>query len=215
MKPDRLILFAKAPIPGLVKTRLCPPLEVAAASALHTSLVRDACELLMSFDGVAELELCLDTPTDSWSEYALTRTLQGEGNLGDRLRRAMIRALEQGSRQVMVVGADSPGLPAGHLQALLDAEADAALGPTEDGGYYAIKCRQTAPAMFDGIRWSSADTFHDTVRALSKCGFTVETGPAWFDVDEPPDLLALMEASDLPRHTAAWIKSHAAVLRKR
>ena len=215
MKPDRLILFAKAPAPGRVKTRLSPLLDAAAAAQLHTALVEDACDLLVSFAGVADLELCLDAPTNCWSEYSLTRTNQGDGDLGDRLRRAIIRTLDSGHRQVVVIGADSPGLPAAHLEALLDAKTDAALGPTADGGYYAIKCRRAEPAMFEGIRWSTAYTFDDTVRALNKCGFAVATGPAWFDVDEPSDVRALLHTRALPRHTAAWLEAHATLLRER
>src|SRR5262245_9115660 len=163
----------------------------------------------MSLAALADIELCMDAPTDCWSEYSFTRTEQGPGDLGDRLRCAMVRTLDSGYRQVVVIGSDSPGLPAAHIESLLEADADAALGPTADGGYYAIKCRHAAPAMFDGVQWSSPHTLHDTLRALGKCGFSVATGPAWFDIDEPSDLRALLHARHLPRHTAAWIEAHA------
>jgi glycosyltransferase A (GT-A) superfamily protein (DUF2064 family) len=108
----------------------------------------------------------------------------------------------------MVIGSDSPGLPAGYIQALLESPADAALGPTEDGGYYAIQCRRVAPAMFAGVRWSTSHTCQDTTRALQACGFSVSNGPSWFDVDEPADLLALARRPDLPRHTADWLRAN-------
>jgi rSAM/selenodomain-associated transferase 1 len=214
VKPDRLILFAKATVAGRVKTRLAPLLDAEAATQLHSALVADACEMLMNFGAAADLELCLDAPTESWSEYPFGRTDQGDGGLGERMLRAITRTLNLGYRQAMILGADSPGLPAGHIQELLDADVDAALGPTIDGGYYAIKCRRADPAMFQGVRWSTRETYEDTVYALRRCGLSVATGRQWFDVDEPPDVGALLQVKDLPRHSAAWLNSYAALLRE-
>jgi len=61
----------------------------------------------------------------------------------------------------------------------------------DDGGFYAIACRRIAPAMFEGVAWSTSNTLRDTVGALTYCGLSVELGPAWFDVDTPEDLQRL------------------------
>ena len=83
------------------------------------------------------------------------------------------------------------GLPPSHVQALVDSPADVALGPTEDGGFYAIACSRTDPAMFDAVHWSTSSALEDTIQASRGCGLTVELGPSWFDVDGPEDLARL------------------------
>jgi hypothetical protein len=100
----------------------------------------------------------------------------------------------------MIVGGDAPSLPASHIQALLAIDADVALGPSEDGGYYAICCRRTHPAMFEAVEWSSSRTLDDTVQAARKAGLSVAFGPTWFDIDSAEDLARL---GAVPRHTAA------------
>ncbi|MGA2186674.1 MAG: TIGR04282 family arsenosugar biosynthesis glycosyltransferase [Bryobacteraceae bacterium] len=207
MRPA-IILFARAPVPGRVKTRLCPFLNVTNAAALHSALVRDALELLQKLSGVADIELSTDVETDAWQEFAVARSLQGQGDLGDRLFHAFASALGAGRPKAMVVGSDSPGLPAGYLAELLRSDTDAAMGPTEDGGFYAIACRRIAPGMLDGVRWSSSNTLEDTKHAIRACSLTAEFGQPWFDIDEPPDLLRLRTLTDLPRHTAAWLASN-------
>jgi hypothetical protein len=77
---------------------------------------------------------------------------------------------------------------------LLNSDADVAFGPALDGGYYGIACREIRPLMFDGVRWSTADALHDTVRAVERCGLSHVLGPKWFDVDRPEDLRAFTEA---------------------
>jgi hypothetical protein len=203
-----IILFAKAPLPGCVKTRLCPFLNPANAAALHSAFTRDALELLLTFSGVADLELATDVETLAWSDIELPRSLQTDGDLGDRLLHTLTKALNAGRPKAVIVGSDSPGLPAGNIAQLIQSEADVALGPTEDGGFYAIACRKIAPGMFQGVRWSSANTLEDTTRVIQACGLRVELGQPWFDIDEPADLLRLRKANDLPRHTAAWLNCY-------
>ena len=89
----------------------------------------------------------------------------------------------------MIVGSDAPTLPAEHLQEILESPSDVTLGPTEDGGYYAIACRMPLPdAVFRGVRWSTEHTLGDTVHAAKECGLTVGLGREWWDVDTPEDL---------------------------
>jgi hypothetical protein len=184
-----IVLFAKAPSPGRVKTRL--RLDPVRAARLHTSFVGRTLAMLESLRDVADVELSTDAPTETWREFPVARSLQVAGQLGERIYAALAGALAAGRPRALILGSDSPGLPAAHLRALLASAADAALGPVEDGGFYAIACRNTAPAMFAGVRWSTGDTLRDTVRALEKCGLTVELGPPWFDVDRPEDLARL------------------------
>jgi glycosyltransferase A (GT-A) superfamily protein (DUF2064 family) len=99
----------------------------------------------------------------------------------------MLEAL-QSAPHTMVVGSDAPAIPEGHLRMLLASTADVALGPTEDGGFYAIATRRTHSAMFTGVEWSSGLELRQTIRACEACGLTVELGPRWFDIDTPEDL---------------------------
>ncbi len=184
-----IVLFAKAPAPGRVKTRL--GVDPQRAAGLHSSFVRQTLAMLESLRGEADVELSTDEPTQAWCEFPGARSVQCAGQLGERIYAALERALAEGRPKATILGSDSPGLPAAHLRALLASSADVSLGPVEDGGFYAIACRKTAPAMFEGVRWSSAATLSDTVAALTACGLSVELGPAWFDVDRPEDLARL------------------------
>ena len=195
MQP-RLIVFARAPRPGQVKTRL--QLAPERAARLHAAFVADTLEMLAGFDGV---ELSTDVETDAWSEYRVARSVQAPGDLGARLYAAIAGALAGGACPVLILGSDSPTLPAAHVRALLDSAADVALGPTEDGGYYAISCRRARPEMFAGVEWSSPRTLTTTVAALTAAGLAVELGSCWYDIDEPSDLSRLRRIESLPRHT--------------
>ncbi len=208
-----LILFARAPIPGRVKTRLCPPLTPAEAAGLHSALVMDAGNILLGLSASVDTELSTDVATQAWPDITLARSLQTEGDLGSRLFGALERGLARGHSRVLVLGSDSPGLPRAHLTTLIASKADVALGPTPDGGFYAIACRVVHTAMFAGVRWSSEHTLADVFAAASGCGLTVECGPAWFDVDVQEDLLQLLQRSDLPINTTVWLQHYREVPR--
>jgi len=161
---------------------------------LHISFVREALVLLDSLRPEADIELSTDEPTTAWNEFAVARTVQAPGSLGERIYAALAGALAAGRPQVIILGSDSPGLPIDHLRVLLASPADVSLGPAEDGGFYAMACRKIAPAMFDGVRWSAGTTLQDTVEASRRCGLTVELGRPWFDIDRPEDLARLADA---------------------
>ncbi len=203
-----LILFAKAPVAGRVKTRLCPPLTPDQAAGLHSALVQETIEMLSTFSDVADVELSSNSSNESWPSVTVPRSVQPAGDLGARLFHALAGALALGREVAMVVGSDSPGLPSSHIGALLESAADVTLGPTLDGGFFAIACRRVHASMFEGVRWSTAFTLDDAVRSAAQCGLTVAIGPAWFDVDVEHDLERMLQMSNLPRHTARWSKEY-------
>jgi rSAM/selenodomain-associated transferase 1 len=202
-----IVLFAKAPLAGRVKTRLSPPLPPDLAARLHDAFVRDTLESLHSLDNSADVELHTDMPTDAWADLAVPRKLQHEGDLGLKMLQALDDALKAGRERVMIVGSDSPTLPPDHLELLSCAPDDVALGPTLDGGFYAIACARAHPRMFDGVRWSAPDTLDRTVRAIHACGLTVAQGVAWYDVDTPEDLERLASDPRLSPRTAAVLEA--------
>ena len=205
MRPA-IILFARAPVAGQVKTRLEATLGAAATLELYSAFVLDMLDKLLILSPLADIELHTDTPTDAWRRTLVTPGEQAPGDLGLKMLHALSAALELGREQVCIVGSDAPTLPVSHLRALLESPADVALGPCEDVGYYAIACRRTHPRMFDGVAWSSAETLAQTEEAARRYGLSVERGPGWYDVDRPEDLLRLEREQGLGAHTLLWFK---------
>lgn len=116
---------------------------------------------------------------------------------------ALDAALHSGATPALIVGGDVPTLPAHHLTAVLASDADVVLGPSEDGGYYAISCRRTHPHMFEKVEWSSPSALEQTAGAARACGLSVAFGPPWFDIDSAADIDRLLASGPLPRHTSA------------
>jgi rSAM/selenodomain-associated transferase 1 len=207
MRPA-ILLFAKAPVAGNVKTRLQETLGAAATLALHESFVLDMLDKLLTLSEFADIELHTDIKTDVWRRPQVTVREQAEGDLGLKMLHALSAGLAEGREQVCIVGSDAPTLPMAHLRTLIAGPADVAMGPCEDGGYYAIACRRTHPNMFQAVAWSSAVALEQTEDAVRRCGLSVERGPGWYDVDRPEDLLRLKRDPDLPAHTRAWFDAY-------
>ena len=203
-----LILFAKAPIAGRAKTRLCPPLTAEEAASLHSALVMDTGNMLLALTAVGDTELWTDVPTEAWPDLSLARSMQIDGDLGARVLHAIERGLSARRGIVMVLGSDSPNLPPGHIIELLQSTADVTLGPTQDGGFFAIACRRVHNQMFAGVRWSTEHALSDVARQASACCLTVALGPSWFDVDVEADLLRLLDMTDLQLNTAIWARRY-------
>ncbi len=193
-----LILFARVPRPGAVKTRLEPALGAAQALRLHRAFVLDQSRLLGEFEreGV-RIELCLDGP---WPDppdplRPIARAEQGPGSLGERMLRAFGRAAARGASLTAIVGADAPTLPRVLIEDLFAALAsgsDAAVVPATDGGYVALGVRGPAPSvLFDGIPWGSDEVLAATLEVASREGLRLACGAPWFDVDRPEDLAVL------------------------
>lgn len=197
-----MILFAKAPVAGHVKTRLATEIGARRAAELHRAFVADSLAKLKEFTPVADLQLHTDIPNDAWSELDVARELQIPGGLQLKLLHALGQGLAAGRPQVIIFGSDSPTLPHAHVRRLLGCTADVALGPCEDGGYYAIACRRIHPDMFAGVEWSTPNALEQTERAARACGLSVECGDLWYDVDGPEDLARLMAEPELPSSTA-------------
>jgi hypothetical protein len=197
MRPA-IILFARAPVAGRVKTRLAPALGEEAALDLHKAFVLDMLDKLSILSGTADIELHTDIQTDAWRRPNVVLRTQRGGDLGTRMFHAL------SGRWACIVGSDAPTLPVAHIEALLASSADVALGPCEDGGYYAISCRRTDPDMFRGVEWSTERALEQTERSSLRCGLSVERGSRWYDVDRPADLRRLLEEENLPEHTRRW-----------
>jgi len=205
--PPVILLFAKAPLPGRVKTRLQPVLSPTESAELHASFVGDALERLLGFNSIADLELHLDQETIAWTDFNVVRKLQAEGDLGSRMCHAARQALSEGREQALILGSDSPTLPLEYIKTLLDSPADIAFGPTDDGGYYAVKFRRLPAGLFENIEWSTERALEQSISSAKRLGMSVGHGPAWYDIDSPADLVRLV-TEDTPPRTTAWLKNH-------
>lgn len=202
--PPVIMVFAKAPVPGRVKTRLEPLIGAEAAADLYACFVSDVLQALARFIPVAEIELHIDSITEAWRDFPYRRVLQREGDIGHRMLCAAEQALEEGRPRVVILGSDSPNLPLTYVQDLLDSRSEVAYGPAEDGGFYGISLSTVHPRMFEGVEWSTEFTMQQARGACERCGLSVSVGRQWFDVDSPADLVKLVTHSTPPR-TTDWL----------
>jgi rSAM/selenodomain-associated transferase 1 len=186
--PALVCLFAKAPVAGSVKTRLAASLGPDGAALLHESFVAD---LLAALAPLYPLELWTDIHTDARAHFQVACKLQPQGSLGDRMLAAILSGLERGFERIVVIGADSPTVPPSHIGQLLALDADAAFGPADDGGFWALACRRASPAMFDAVPWSSPETLSAALSACARAGLSTALGPSWYDIDDESSLSRL------------------------
>ena len=193
--PDaRILIFAKAPEPGRVKTRLIPALGQQAAADLQARLLADTVDRLAA-TGLASVELwCSPDPDcDPFPELADRYGLRlyqqrGEG-LGARMLYAAADALGRGSA-VVLVGTDCPLLDGTYLRRALAAldDRDAVLGPAEDRGYVLLGLRQAVPVLFANLPWGTDQVAAITRDRMAALGWGWEELPVLWDLDRPEDL---------------------------
>ncbi|MFO0701359.1 MAG: TIGR04282 family arsenosugar biosynthesis glycosyltransferase [Nitrospira sp.] len=223
-----LVMFAKAPIPGQVKTRLCPPLTPDEAATLHGSLVLDTLERTKL--AVTKLKLPLDrylacAPSATHVFFKIMEERHGVNvmdqvgdDLGARMNQAFDSTFKRGHHQVMIIGTDVPTLPLDHFKqalALLDSH-DLVLGPALDGGYYLIGLKQMAPELFTDIPWSTDQVLTLTQEKAATLGLKTALLEPWRDVDTLADLQAISEACRVdgkkPKQDRAFSSRTAGVL---
>lgn len=193
-RPPRIVVFAKAPVAGLAKTRLIPALGAQGAARLAAALLEHAVAQALA-SGAGPVELCVTpAPHDPlWSGLApqasVTWSDQGDGDLGARMARAAQRTLSAGE-PVLLMGTDCPELTAGRLQAAAASltAADATLVPAFDGGYVLLGLNRFDTSLFAGVAWSTATVAQETRRRVEQLGWSLQTLPTLHDIDEPADL---------------------------
>lgn len=190
-------VFAKAPVPGAVKTRLAPVLGADAAASLHAGLVRHALSTAVHARlGPVALWCEPDTSHSFFErcarEFGARLEAQQGADLGARMRHAFERAWASGAT-LLVIGADCPALTGAHLAAAARAlrEKDAVFVPAEDGGYVLVGLARALPGIFEGVAWGSAAVMAQTRERLAAAGASWTELPALWDVDRPDDYLRL------------------------
>ena len=204
-----LVIFAKAPIPGQVKTRLCPPLTPDEAATLHGSFVLDTLERTKT--AVAKFTLPIDrylacAPSSAHVFFKIMEERQGVRlidqvgeDIGTRMHQTFDTLFAKGYRQVIMVGTDVPSLPLDQYKqaCTLLASHDLVLGPALDGGYYLIGLTQPRPNLFTDIPWSTKHVLTRTQEQATSLGLTFALTDPWRDVDTAEDLQVLIDANVL------------------
>ena len=194
MKPTRIVIFAKAPVAGLAKTRLIPALGAEQAAQLARRMLLHTLQQAQAAS-MGPVELCVTPgPADpAWANLppvnGVAWTAQPEGDLGVKMAAAAKRALASGEH-VLLIGTDCPELDAALLQqaARLLGHSDAVLYPTFDGGYALLGLRRFDPRPFEQMPWSTTEVAARTIECLRTLGWSLSVSDALHDIDEPADL---------------------------
>lgn len=189
----RIVIFAKAPVPGSVKTRLIPVLGEAGAARLAQRMLANTVDHAKAA-GLATPELCATPHPDdaSWVKHlpaGVRLSDQGPGDLGQRLGAAAKRVIDGGER-ILLIGTDCPALD-GKLLAEAAAQLDhhdAVIHPALDGGYVLLGLARTDPSLFRDIAWSTKTVAATTIGRIRALGWSLFVGETLQDIDEPADL---------------------------
>lgn len=213
IRANALVVMAKAPIPGSVKTRLMPVFSALEAATLARALLLDQLEHLRALRNT-DLYLAFTPP----GARRLIRRLapsrfevfsQASGDLGTRMRHIFATLFGRGHRRIVLIGGDLPPVPLNYFSkaftCLSDTEQCAVLGPSQDGGYYLIGLNRDQPALFDQMTWSHDQVLPQTLARLSSLDMKSHLIPTWRDIDTIDDVrclqstLAPMVAKTAPR----------------
>jgi rSAM/selenodomain-associated transferase 1 len=186
-----IVVMARIPIVGQVKTRLAARVGPQAACQLYTAMLTDLSARLRALPGVV---------TWLWTPAGLARPFVGsnarhadqcDGDLGARMERAIADRWQASTRPVLVLGVDAPQIEIGWLRTgaeMLLRGLDVVLGPAEDGGYWAIGVQEPRPPLFADIPWSTPAVFDTTIARAREHGWSIGEMPCTFDLDEWDDI---------------------------
>jgi uncharacterized protein len=201
----RILVFAKAPQPGQVKTRLIPALGADGAAALARRMLQHTLAEALAA-GIGPVELCASPGVAhaDWLGVPLPTGIecseQGSGDLGERLARASRRVLDsatnralQTSSAAMLIGTDCPALDAATLRQAEQqlAQHDAVLIPATDGGYCLLGMKRHDDSLFSAMPWSTSAVANITLQRCAALGWQLWQGAPLTDIDEPADMVAL------------------------
>ncbi|MCB2191654.1 MAG: TIGR04282 family arsenosugar biosynthesis glycosyltransferase [Deltaproteobacteria bacterium] len=193
VNPPRLILFSRLPLAGRAKTRLEPALGPGGAAALQERVARRLAGRMLALAQTMplQLELCYtggsQDQAQAWLGPEFICRDQKSGDLGERMARALERAMAQGAPRAVLVGSDLPGLDEAILRQAFTAlqGSPLVLGPSIDGGYYLVGQSRPTPGLLDHPHWRSLAALTARAKALG-----LEPGllPGLRDLDTPEDL---------------------------
>jgi rSAM/selenodomain-associated transferase 1 len=198
---NTLVIFVKAPLAGDVKTRLIPTLNPAQAAELYQCFVKDVVRSMRRLKEVS-LQIAYQpharVPDPSWAGCFLSHFKQEGQSLGERLCRAFTSAYQSRAKRVIMIGCDSPTLPAAYVQQAFRMlkDCDVVLGPATDGRFYLVGMSKFCPGLFEQVIGSSEEVFDRTLSSARKYGYSLRTLPPYFDIDTPEDLETVWRSRD-------------------
>lgn len=195
-----MILFAREPLPGRVKTRLAAAIGDQAAVELYRAMLRDMLETSRKLTDVESVVFwdCEEQSLPLLAEiYRCSSRRQISGDLGQRMQAAFVEMFADGFESCCIIGSDTPDLPHEYIQdayqLLEEQQADAVFGPSADGGYYLLGLKRLFPQLFCGIDWSTSHVLRQSLAAAGSAGATAGLLPEWYDIDTPEDLDAFIK----------------------
>lgn len=202
LEPLTVVVFAKEPEPGEVKTRLADDIGEERAAALFECFLQDTAATVGALDGPlgrpvsAVLAYSGDPDAEGFAAFRernFTFIEQQGDDLGERLAQVSRECFDRGAHQLIIVGTDSPTLGSGHFMKAVNAmgDHDVVVGPSFDGGYYMIGLDGPHPEIFEEIDWSTARVYEQTLQRCHASSLLCETLEFWYDVDTISDLKLL------------------------
>ncbi len=188
-------IFAKQPVPGRVKTRLCPPLTPEQAADLYQVCLQETVTRMKSLVG-CELAICYSGDKDWFAATFPDVVLvpQRGRDLGERMARSLSAWLAAGYKAALLIGSDAPDLPLERIEQAFNAlkDADVVHGPAFDGGFYLVGETSHHPQLFQEISWSTGKVLEQTLVKATQLGLRSVLLEPWDDIDDLPALLRLM-----------------------
>jgi hypothetical protein len=197
-----LIIFAREPLPGKVKTRLAAAIGDAAAAGLYKAMLQDVLAIsrkLMDVQTVVFWD-CEESGLQLLADrYSCRSRRQADGDLGQRMQAAFAEMFDNGFEQCCIIGSDIPDLPLDYIKEAFDLlaaeKADSIFGPSADGGYYLLGLTRMIPQFFTNIEWSTPLVLRQSLEAAREAGATTALLPVWHDIDTREDLNSFMKRS--------------------
>lgn len=221
-QPRTLVIMAKAPRPGLVKTRLSQTLPPLAVTALYRCLVEDTLTLAKSLSGVKVAVMCPASDAGELERW-LGSVVEIVAQKGEGLAAGLISVFAHfaGSRNhVIAFNSDSPHLPGPVLENAFQALAvhDVVIGPTHDGGYYLVGAKSTHPTLFENDGLGTTNALERLLARAKGLELSTSLTEPFYDIDVADDLIRLARDLELvparaPR-TAAWLAEWESMMAK-
>jgi rSAM/selenodomain-associated transferase 1 len=191
-----LILFAKGLEPGKVKTRLCPPLTYSQACRVYRALLTYTVHEIKSLKKIRKVISYTGSLSSlhDFNSSSLEWIPQGEGDLGQRLKKASLWSIHQGNAATVIIGSDAFVELGQRITRAFERlkKYDLVVGPAWDGGFYLLGFKnELHPDFFKGIRWSTGDTLMDTLLRAKRHSYRTGILPMGYDVDDKTGLQIL------------------------
>jgi rSAM/selenodomain-associated transferase 1 len=195
-----LVLVAKEPVPGKVKTRLSSHLSESQAAHLYSLSIQD---MIQEMTQLSENSLAIAyTPEEAAPIFkkmipqSIHLFPQQGADLGERLANIFRRMFDEGYGQVHILNSDSPDLPHSlvkqSMNLLNKPQTEAVLGPCDDGGYYLVGLRRLIPELFTQIPWSTDKVLQKTLERVQQLGLQCKLLGPWYDIDTYDDILKFL-----------------------